>query len=238
MPFFATVGAALTLLLLQFITRRVTDKRKKLYAAAYILNICYHIQSSAFILQKHTVIPHIEATKRIINGDVELLETMFGIDDFDILNARPMDYNHLTEEYKILLGMDNLDMVQMVNTLKHFVLNDTNRLELNSFVKDNLKSRSQYFNQRIPKRNDILKTYLAYLERIEHDNNRLIAFISMRIVPTMSSYIKECQFSFHSKKSAKAILLNLKTDQEKNEDLIPQPSFFESSIRGGIQSVI
>ncbi len=103
-PFYATVGAAITLLLLQFVNRRVMDKRKKLYAVAYILDVCYRIQKAAFILQKHTILPNIEATKRILGGDKDLLENMFMADEFDILTAGPVDFNHLSEEHKVLLA--------------------------------------------------------------------------------------------------------------------------------------
>ena len=41
--FYATVGAAITILLLQFVTMGVMDKRKKLYAVAAILDVCYRI---------------------------------------------------------------------------------------------------------------------------------------------------------------------------------------------------
>ena len=87
MPFSATVGAALTLLLLQYVTRRVGDKKKKLYAIFYILDICFRLLRTTFILQKHTVLPHIEMIKRILKGDVELLEDTFVSDEFDILTA-------------------------------------------------------------------------------------------------------------------------------------------------------
>lgn len=235
MPFYATVGASITLLLLQFVSRWVTDKRKKLYAAAYILDVCHRVQSSAFILLRHTILPHIEATKQILKGDKKLLETTFMADEFDILTAGPVGFTHLSEEYKVLLGYDDIELIQMFEAVNYLSLNDANRLNLNSFVKENLKSRHKFSSLSDDEQNDILNTYWDYLGSIEHEENRLIAFISAVVIPRMRSYTKELQFLLFSTRASKAILTKLETDQTEYSDLIPGPDFFQRSKTGGIQ---
>ncbi len=237
-PFYATVGASITLLLLQFVTRWVTDKRKKLYAVAYILDVCHRVRSPAFILLRHTILPHIEATKRILKGDKKLLETMFMADEFDILTAGPVGFTHLSEEYKVLLGYDDIELVQMFEAINYLSLNDTNRLNLNSFVKENLKSRHKFSSLSDDKQKDVLNTYWDYLGSIEHEENRLIAFISAIVIPRMRSYTKELQFLPFSTKAAKAILAKLEADQAEYADLIPGSDFFQRSKTGGIQRVL
>ena len=76
-PFLSTLGAALTVIILQFIHRYINDRKKKIYAIGYIMHDCFLLLQSDLILKKHTIIPHLEAIKKIIAGDDELLETMF-----------------------------------------------------------------------------------------------------------------------------------------------------------------
>lgn len=238
LPFFSTVGAAVTLLLLQFVSRLVADKKRKIYAAAYILDACCRIQKSAFILLKHTILPHIEATQRILKGETDLLEDMFMADEFDILKAGPIAYSHLSEEQKVLLGYDDIDLVQMFETINYLASSDTNRLNLNDFVKNNLKSRHEFTNFSADRQNDILNTYWDYLESIKHEENRLIAFISMIMVPKMKSYAREFRFLLFSTKAVKAILVKIEKDQTEYAELIPANDFFERSKIGGIQSAL
>ena len=179
-----------------------------------------------------------EATKRILGGDTDLLEDMFMADEFDILTAGPVDYNHLSEEHKVLLGYDDIELVQIFETINYLSLNDTNRLNLNAFVKGNLKSRHEFAALSEGKQNDVLNTYWDYLGSIQHEENRLIAFISMIVVPRMRSYIKELQFLLFSTKAAKAILVKLEADQAEYADLIPEPDFLERSKMGGIQGAL
>lgn len=238
LPFYATVGASITLLLLQFVTRWVTDKRKKLYAVAYILDVCHRVRSPAFILLRHTILPHIKATKRMLNGDKKLLETMFVEDEFDILTAGPAGFTHLSEEYKVLLGYDDIELVQMFETINYLSLNDNNRLNLNSFVKENLKSQHKFSNLSDDKQKDVLNTYCDYLGSIEHEENRLIAFISAIVIPRMRSYVGKPQFLPFSTRAAKGILTKLEADQVEYADLIPEPDFFQRSKMGGIQGAL
>ena len=238
LPFYSTVGAAITLLLLQFVSRWVIEKRKKLYAAAYILDVCLRLRGSAFVLLRHTILPHVEATKRILKGDKNLLETMFMADEFDILKAGPVNFNHLSEEYKVLLGYDDIELVQMFEAINYLSLNDTNRQNLNTFVKENLKSRQKFSSLSNDEQADVLNTYWDYLTSLQHEENRLIAFISMIVIPKMRSYIKKTQFILFSTKAARAILAKLEAHEAEYSDLIPSSNFFERSKAGGIQRAL
>jgi len=76
-PFLATLGASLTIIVLQFIQRDRQDTDKKMYAISYMMDVCSRIIGNELMLNKHTIIPHIEAAKKIIKGDNGLLKTMF-----------------------------------------------------------------------------------------------------------------------------------------------------------------
>lgn len=156
---FATLGASLTILLIQFINRHIKDKKKKIYASSYITDVCFRVLTSNLILKKHTVIPHIEAVKRILKGDEELLNTMFLADEFDMLTDKSFDFNILSEEYKILLGCDDISLIQSYETLIYMIRNDKTRTNFNDFVKQNLKSEHLFKNQSPDKQSDILNTY-------------------------------------------------------------------------------
>ena len=171
---FATLGASLTILLIQFINRYIKDKKKKIYATSYIADVCFRVLTSNLILKKHTVIPHIEAVQRILKGDEELLNTMFLADEFDVLTDKSFDFNILSDEYKILLGCDNINLIQSYEALIYMIKNDKIRTNFNEFVKHNLKSEHFFKNQTPDKQSDILNTYWDYLEKIKHEEDRNI----------------------------------------------------------------
>ena len=123
----------------------------------------------------------------------------------------------------------------MFETLRYLSLIDENRLRLNSFVQDNLKSRHGFTLLTKDERADVLNTYWDYIENIKHENNRMIAFVLQTLVPKVASYAKGNQFLFYSKKSAKILINKIKSDKEQYADLIPESSFFEDTIAGGIQ---
>ncbi len=238
LPFYTTISAAITLLLLQHVARLVADRRKKLYAVAYILDACFRLQKSAFILLKHTILPHIEATKRVLDGDSDLLETMFLADEFDILKAGPVAYDHLSEDTKALLGYDDIELVQLFDSINYLCLVDTNRQELNVFVKEHLKSGHDFLALTREKQEDVLSTYWDYLDSIKHEETRIIASISAILVPRFRLYLKERQFFLFSTKSAKAALARIEADLEEYADLVPGPDFFARTKSGGIQRAL
>lgn len=235
-PFMATLGASSTIILMQFISRYHKEKKQKIYASSYIADVCSRLIQSEFILKKHTIIPHIEATKKIIEGDKELLSKMFLSDEFDILTAKAMDFNHLPNEYKLLVGCDDIKLVQAFDFLIYLHRNEGNREALNDFVKKNLKSTHDFLALTQEKQKDNLYTYWDYLSSIEHESNRTIFFICNIIIPQIKKYIHEWQFLFFSTKDTKNTITNTEAVINENRDLIPEENYLEIIKDGGIQS--
>lgn len=134
-PFLATVGASCTIILLQVLSRYIKEQRQKIYASSYVADVCFRVVQSELILLKHTINPHIEAMKKIFSGDQALLEKMFVSDEFDILKSPPMKFEHLSEEYKLLIGYDDIKLVQMIDTLNYMISIEYNQSDLNNIVK-------------------------------------------------------------------------------------------------------
>ena len=80
-------------------------------------DVTVRLLHSSLIIQNNTILPHIKATKRIIDGDSNLLNTTLLADEFDILTDGAMKFNHLPEEYKVLIGYDNLRLIQCFETI-------------------------------------------------------------------------------------------------------------------------
>lgn len=238
MPFLATLGASLTIIFLQFIARHYSNRQKKLYAVTCIADISYRILYSELFLKKNTVLPHIEAAKRIIAGDKKLLETMFLVDEFDVLNDAPFDFEMLSEEQKILLGIDNIDLLQAYGIIVYSSKNDNIQKVFNEFVKNNLKS-AHSFDQKSPDiQRDILNTYWDYLEKILRGEDRTISFIVYILVPYIKKYAKRIQLPFFSSKSLGEKLKCMEEITANFQDIIPDKSFFEKIDGSGIQKVL
>ncbi len=56
-------------------------------------DVTVRLLQSSLIIQGKTILPHIEATKRILKGDSELLEKTLLADEFDILTDSPKRFN-------------------------------------------------------------------------------------------------------------------------------------------------
>lgn len=235
LPFLATLGASLTILLLQFIARRVKETKQKIYAASYICDVSLRIISSEFILVRHTIKPHVEATKRILEGDEELLEKTFLSNELDILTAGAPDFSHLPNEYSLQIGYDDIRLVQMYDALIYLHKNETNKLSLNEFVKNNLKSMEGFLSKFSEQQKDILYTYYDYLFSLEHESNRIILFISKSIIPEMKKYLKSYQFWLYSTGSGKEIITSIEQQIHENIDLVPETDYMEKVKNGGIQ---
>ena len=131
LPFLATLGASLTIILMQFIARRVKETKQKIYAVNYICDSSMRILFSEFILVRHTILPHIEATERIAEGDEELLAKTFLANEFDILTAGASSFSHLLNDYSLQIGYDDIKLVQMYEALLYLHKNEANRISLN-----------------------------------------------------------------------------------------------------------
>lgn len=235
-PFLATVGASLTIILLQFYSRRIKETKQKIYAINYICDVAYRMLFSEFILKKHTINPHIEAIERIVAGDHDLLVKTFMSDEFDILKAPSANYSHLPNEYSLQIGYDDIVLVQLFETLLYLHKAEQNRLDLNEFVKNNLKSMESFVSKSSEKQEGILYTYYDYLTTQEHESNRVILFILDYLKPAMNDYIKSYPFWLYSTKKAKKTIKTITELANENAPLIPSSDYMEKVINsGGIQ---
>lgn len=234
LPFLSTVAASATILLIQFIHRFVSEKKKKLYAVSYITDVCFRVLHSNLILKGNPILPHIEAVKRILGGDNNLLETMFLADEFDILTDRPFEFNHLPEEYKVLLGFDDIEIVQIFETITYLNTNEQKREALNEFVKNNLKSQHMFATKSNQEKLDCLNTYWGYLDEIKHQTDRLIVFVAYLAIPKIRKYIKQKQFVPFSKESTRSVLDKIDDVLEQNLEIVPPQDFLQNLGKGGI----
>jgi len=235
LPFLATLGASLTVVLLQFISRRVKETKQKIYAASYICDVSLRIITSEFILNRHTIQPHIEATRRISEGDEGLLRTTFLTNEFDILTAGRPNFGHLPNEFALQLGYDDIQLVQMYETLLYLHGNESNRLSLNAFVKQNLKSMESFLSKPPEKQQDILFTYYDYLHSLEHESNRIVLFIAATIAPAFRDYLSSFQFWLYRTSRVREIIQRIEHQIQENIDLMPDDDYMEKVRHGGIQ---
>jgi hypothetical protein len=236
LPFIATMGAALTIMYINSVNRRVKETKQKIYAATYILDSSMRMLSSEFIILIHTIKPHIEASYRIGKGDEKLLETMLLADEFDILTEQGPDFSHIPNEFSLQLGYDNLELVQVYDMLLYLFRSDSARSSLNNFVKENLKSMDGFLKTDESERIDILNTYIDYLYRLEHEANRLIFMIAYNVLPRLEEYVSSYKFAFYSTKHAKKTIEMTKNILRDNAEHIPKQDFMEKVKNGGIQS--
>lgn len=236
--FFATAGASLTILILQFANGYLKDKRKKIYSAAYMSDVCFRITMSNLILKKHTVIPHIEAVKRLINGDEHLLNTMFLADEFDILTDKSFNFKGLSEEYKVLLGCDDISLIQSYETLVYMAEDDKTRASFNAFVESNLKSEHLFKSHTKEKQTDILNTYWDYLERLKHQKDRSISFALEIVLPSILNYVGNKQFWCVSTKGILATASKIKNVVSDFKEVLPEEGYIQKTMHGGIQKAL
>jgi len=237
-PFLSTAGASLTIIILQSIHRIDADRKKKLYTVAYMTDVGLRLLQSSLILKKNTIIPHIEATEKIISGNRDLLKKTFLADEFDILTDGSIGFNNIPEEHKVLVGYDDIHLLQAFETLLYLISIDTTRNNLNDFVKHNLKSELSFGNKSQNEQVDILSIYWDYLGKMDHKEDRLIAFILHIFLPRVRQYIRRISFLLYSKKNITAQLESAEIMHSKFKSIIPGSDFFEKSVSGGIQRII
>jgi hypothetical protein len=237
--FCSTVAASLTMIILQSIWQFVIDRRKKLYAITYFLDMSFRMMFSAVFLNKHTIIPHIEATKRIIKGDQVLLNTMFLADDFDVLTDEPFQFNVLPEEYKVLIGLDDINLIQSYEFLAYTSRNTVNRKAFNEFVRNNLKSQLKFGQESEDIRNDILNTYWDYMDKLQRDENRIVFHVLYTAVPQVKEYVQRKEFLFFSKKNINRILSRIDSIVSEYKDILPEEGkTIQDVVTGGIQRAL
>jgi hypothetical protein len=238
LPFLATVGASLTVLAIEAINRYVKEQRQRVYAVGFMVDVLYRLVHAELIILKHTIAPHIEATKRMLSGDCKLLEVTLDADEFDILAAGPMTAIDLPPDHKLLVGYDNIQLVRAFDSLLYLNSDDTQRTALRSFVAENLKSKKKFLEIGIEHQHDILNTYWDYLRALEHQANRLVAFAFHIFTPMLRTYAGSKRFTLFSTKQVFAMLDRISALQSDFKDFVPTPEFFKQSRDGGIQRVL
>jgi hypothetical protein len=169
---------------------------------------------------------------------MHLLEIMFFSDEFDILTDATVEFSPLLEEYKILLGIDDIDMVQAYEFIMYSKRNIAVQKTFNEFVKNNLKSQHLFNQKTQDAQRDVLNIYWDYLDKLRHKGDRNICFIIDRIVPHIKEYIKEKQFLFFSKKSIKRSLIKIESAIFDFKDVLPEKNMLKNIANGGIQKAL
>lgn len=237
-PLLSTLGASLAIITGQQLFGFSARQRKKLYCISYISDVALRLLHSNLVIKKNTVLPHIVATKRIIKGDSELLDTMFKADEFSILDNQRIEFNHLPQEYKLLVGYDDMRLLQAIELLNAMSLDNSPDVNLNVFVKDNLKSELKFKSKNENERRDILNMYWDYLDNILRQTDRLNSFIIHVIIPMLEKYKNKFQFKFFSKKNINENIGQIRGLQKMFKDLIPAEEQIAKNIQGGIQKVL
>jgi hypothetical protein len=174
----------------------------------------------------------------MIEGDESLIRKTFLADEFDILTDSAIDFNNLPEEYKVLVGYDDILLLQAFETISYLNRIDKTRNSFNEFVKLNLKSQLAFEHKSKDEQIDILKTYWDYLDKLDHEENRLIAFVLYIFLPRVQGYINRISFLFYSKKNITTRLNGAVDLHNRFRTIIPDKSFFEKSLSGGMQNII
>jgi len=237
-PFLSTLGASMAIIIGQQIFGFSSRQRKKLYCINYISDAANRLLNSNLIIKKHTVLPHIVAAKKILTGDSELLDNMFIADEFDILNSKGIEFNHLPDEYKLLVGYDSMSTLQTIEFFQSLLRDDSAKTNLNGFVKLNLKSEF-IFNSKTPdEKNDILNTYWDYLDNIDRQIDRVTGFIINLLIPTIETYKKKRGFLLFPTKGISKNIEEMKSLGNQFKDLIPSVDDMKNTINNGIQKVL
>lgn len=238
LPFLATLGASLTVLFIQFNTRRVKESKQKIYAMSYVFHQCHNILFSELSIMKATVIPHIAAIDKILKGENELLTTMFLADEFDILKAPSPEANNLPKDYILLLGYDNINLSSSYETLQYLESSDLERQELNEFVKNKLKNMNAFFKLSEDEKVDILYEYYDRLTSIEHASRRKVFFIVYALLPRFFAYANSYQFWLYSKNNINREKSKINKVLLDYKEFVPGSDFGSQTMNGGIQKEI
>lgn len=237
-PFLSTAGASLTIIILQSIHKIDAERKKKLYAVSYMTDACVRLLQASLIIKDKTITPHIKAAKQIMAGDNELLKTIFLADEFDVLTDDPVNFNNIPEEYKVLLGYDSIEFLQSFEMVLYLYKIEKMKNSFNEFVKANLKSELAYAQKNQDEQIEILSTYWDYLDKLSHEEDRVIAFVLYIFLPHAQDYINRFAFLLYSKKDINDLFSKAWELSEQYKSIIPGTDFFQQSVNGGIQKII
>jgi hypothetical protein len=234
----ATLGASLTILFIQFNSQRVKETKQKIYTASYIMHQCYKIFFAELSILKATIVPHIKAIERILDGDEELLKKMFLTNEFDILKVPSPKTYCLPDNYLLVVGYDDIQLVSIYETLVHINSDDQSRQDLNRCVKNNLNNMNAFMVLNTEEKTDILHRYYDLLISVEHVSKRKLFFIRYHVAPSFSKYVRSYKFWLYSKKSLNKEKQNIKKTAIDYREYVPTADFGRETMSGGIQREI
>ena len=237
-PFLSTVGASLTVIILQTIHKIDVERKKKLYTVSYMTDACVRLLQASLIIKNNTIIPHITAAMKMIAGDNELLKNTFLADEFDVLTDDTINFSNIPEEHKVLIGYDSIEFLQSFEMVLYLYKVDKTKNSFNEFVKSNLKSELAFRQKSQDEQIEILSTYWDYLDKLSHEKDRVIAFILYIFLPHANDYINCFSFLFYPKKNINELFNKAKELGKKYKSIVPDADFFHQSVSGGIQNIV
>ncbi|HED37546.1 MAG TPA: hypothetical protein ENI76_04775 [Ignavibacteria bacterium] len=196
------------------------------------------LQSEAFLKEK-TISPHIDATKKIMEGDRKLLEQLLVADEFDILTASNISIGSIPENFKLAIGFNNLRLIQLYEAAQGMAADEYDKTCLNEFVKNKLKDYLAFNQLSLEEQNSILNTYWDYVDRLSRNSDRMIVFLMSTLIPEISFYLKKKQFKFFSVKEATDWLKKVETILEQHKDEIPNTEEYFNWLKdSGIRKIL
>jgi len=163
---------------------------------------------------------------------------MFKSDEFDILTSPGIEFNHLPQEYKLLIGFDDMKTLQAIEFLSSLIVDNTSKTNLNDFVKDNLKSELAFNSKPKKEQIDLLQIYCDYLEQINHKIDRINGYIINILVPSIKKYKKKRNFFFFQKKEINENLKELNKLKKEFKHIIPDIEDLKNNLDNVIQKVV
>lgn len=237
--FFATLGASLSIMILGLISRTLNIQKQKIYAITVMASWAVRqLQSEAFLKEK-TISPHIDATKKILEGDRELLNKLLVADEFDILTASNISIGSIPENFKLAIGFSNLRLIQVYEAAQGMATDEYDRTCLNEFVKNKLKDYLAFKQLSLEEQDSILNTYWDYVDRLSRNSNRMMVLLMNTLIPEISNYLKKKQFKLFSTKEATDWLNKVEAILEQHKDEIPNnEEYFNWLKNSGIRKIL
>ena len=233
-PFLSTLVASVTVLLVNRINARSNRQRKKIYATTYMADSFQRALHSNLIIKVHTILPHLEAIQKIIDGDNGLLYDMIINDDVDVLQDKAFRFMSLPDEYKVLVANDDVELVQIWDALNY--LQDTAQ-EKKHFGSQELSTFDGFMSLDHRRRNDILDARRKFLERRLHEADRTIDHIR-RFYPRLQEYMKNWQFIFYQKKSFWKKMIDIDEILQAYKRDLPPAELLEQRRLSGIKKAL
>ena len=83
-----------------------------------------------------------------------------------------------------------------------------------------------------------MDTYCDYLEKLNRERDRIIAFVLYIFFPKVQKYIRRIDFFLDSKKNITTELSVIEVLRGKYRDIIPNSDFFQKTTAGGVQKLL